>query len=191
MSHLHKLGHLQGGDWVECIHSMVYQEETRKDGSTRLIASNRSGSLESVRTLVETLEGGTLLLLYVLHTTRTSDPVGRYQSPELARHEVLEFLLRFSDFLAADGRHDLWVHSPAMGCTLVWDRHDRIFGYGQVGAFSRCLQAQGYSEGTFNLPSPHQHYYHAEFDQDQHDLLRLWDWRFSDLKPEDVQFVEP
>src|SRR3954464_14668934 len=88
----------------------------------------------AVRALVGRLHGP-FQLLYVLHTTRTGAPLGRYQSPELDAEAILEFLEEFGPFLTEDSRHDIWLHSRADNATIVLDRHNLIYAYGPLDRF--------------------------------------------------------
>ena len=94
---------------------------------------------------------------------------------------------RFSDFLAADGRFDLWVHSATDHATLVWDRHDQLFGYGPVDLFVSRFREVGFVAGRVEVPGQHEHHYRAEMDVHAADLLAAFDWRHSPLRPEDEQ----
>jgi hypothetical protein len=130
---------------------------------------------------------GPLRLLYVLHTPRGEAAPGRYESPELSVDQARHFIRRFSDFLSADGRFDLWVHSAMDHATLVWDRHDQLFGYGPVDLFVSRLREMGFVAGRVEVPVPHEHQYRAEMDGHAADLLTAFDWRHSPLRPEDEQ----
>src|SRR5262249_17434207 len=54
-------------------------------------------------------------VLYVLHTSRCGNELGRYQSPALDFHALNGFISEFGEFLTNDARHDLWVHAPKAG----------------------------------------------------------------------------
>ena len=157
-------------------------ERTQK----RLIAGVPNGDPAVFTALVECLEPP-LILLYVLHTPRSDAPAGRYQSPELSLAEVKAFLRRFADYLAGDSRFDLWAHSISDNATIVWDRHNRLFGYGPLERLSFQLTALGFGPGIPKVPVPHQHHYHPEFDSQAADLLSAFDWSHSPLRPEDEQ----
>jgi hypothetical protein len=129
-----------------------------------------------------------LHLLFVLHTPRGVGEPGRYESPLLEASEVRTFLARFGPYLAGDGRHELWAYSPSQGAQVVWDRHDRLFGYGPVDDFATTLRALGYSTGEEPaIPVPHEHHYHAAFDADAAALLAWCDWHRKPLQPVDEQ----
>lgn len=130
---------------------------------------------------------GPFRLLYVLHTPRCEAAPGRYESPEVSVEQVRHFFRRFSDFLAADGRFDLWVHSATDHATLVWDRHDQLFGYGPVDLFVSRLREMGFVTGRVEVPVPHEHHYREEMDVHAADLLTAFDWCYSPLRPEDEQ----
>src|SRR5258708_7520164 len=71
-------------------------------------------------------------VLYVLHTSRCGNQLGRYQSPALDFQALNGFMAEFTEFLTNDARHDLWLHSPDSRAALVWDRHDLIYENGPV-----------------------------------------------------------
>ena len=125
-------------------------------------------------------------ILYVLHTSRCESQLGRYQSSALDFQALNRFMADFSEFLANDARHDLWIHSSEADATLVWDRHDLIYAYGPLERF-RALLKESLQEGEVNVPYPHSHMYHAEYDDSERKLLRYFDWSFSPLLAGDEQ----
>jgi hypothetical protein len=127
-------------------------------------------------------------LLYVLHTPRARARHGRYQSPWLERERLEELFERFGDFWAGDSRHDVWLYSQSDEATLVWDRHDLIYAYGPLDRFVTVLERDGLRRAVdVSIPSPHVHFYNAEWDHAQDALLRAVDWDISPLLPADEQ----
>jgi hypothetical protein len=112
---------------------------------------------------------------------------GRYQSGELTHDEVRAFVEEFRDFLAGDGRFDLWLHSPSQRATLVWDRHDLLHGYGLVDDFVEALQTRGFRAGEPGMAREHIHHYRPALDTQARALLERFDWSYSPLRPEDEQ----
>ena len=129
----YRLGHRQGDRWVAYRHAATFEAGDRVIAG---IPSSDPGVLQSLVSLLR----GPLRLLYVLHTPRGEAAAGRYESPEISVEQTSLFIRRFSDFLAADGRFDLWVHSATEHAALVWDRHDQLFGYGPVDLFVSRLR---------------------------------------------------
>jgi hypothetical protein len=125
--------------------------------------------------------------LWVLHTPRGGSKSGRYQSPLLTMREVNALLSQFGDFLEHDGRHDLWLHAPETGATLVWDRHEQLFLYGLVNRFESALKREGLTAGEVAPAVPHAHNYHAEFDEAERAMAGALDWRVGELREEDEQ----
>jgi hypothetical protein len=183
---MHKLSHLAGGEWTELSYPPVFTVTPSVSGATRLVGVAPHGDAEPFERLVLSLEPP-YFLLYVLHTPRGEGDAGRYQSPELTAEELRAFVAKFKDYLSADARFDLWAYSPAERATVVWDRHNQLFGYGPVERFATELRALGFSEGTSEVPSPHQHHYWAELDSQATALLSNLEWSYSPLKPEDEQ----
>lgn len=180
-----KLAHLVDGEWREYSQAPLFTA-----GPDRVIAAVPSGELAVVEAVAKLLTPP-LLLLYVLHTPRSEGEPGRYQSEPMSSAELQEFLTSFRRFLAADGRFDLWFHSPADAATVVWDRHNLIHAYGLTDVLVTCLRAMGFREGKVTVPVPHTHYYHAELDDLASALLRSRDWDRTPLQPADEQVVQP
>jgi hypothetical protein len=128
-------------------------------------------------------------VLYVLHTSRCKNTLGRYQSPILPFETVDLFLQEFGEFLSRDGRHDLWLHLPESKATLAWDRDNLIHGYGPVDLFCEVLEREGLRRDVNgSLPVPHVHMYHASYDDAEARILSYFAWTWSPLQPADVQF---
>ena len=125
-------------------------------------------------------------LLYVLLVARGDHEAGRYESPHVLGSDDLRlFLARFQQFLEQDGRHALWIGSPAGEGTLVYDQHDVVFAYGPTDAYRQVLNRRGFAEQTFSYPDPHVHWYHAAFDPVEDELFAMWEWKQSPLQEED------
>jgi hypothetical protein len=124
-------------------------------------------------------------LLYVLHTPCCEGRPGRYESPWLQIPQICEFIARFGDYLRADARFDLWAYSDAGESTLVWDRHNVLYAYGEADRFAAELRALGFQRGTPSIPAPHAHHYRPELDVQAAAFLAEWSWTYSPLLPED------
>ncbi len=96
-------------------------------------------------------------------------------------------LSEFGTFLATDARLDIWVHFPTDNVTLVLDRHNVLNAYGPIKQFEEVLGGLGIRKGTVDIPVPHCHHYHEEFDLSEIEILRWFDWKRTDLRPEDYQ----
>lgn len=90
---------------------------------------------------------------------------------------------RFGAFLEQDGRHHVWLASPEN--MLVYDRHQCIYAYGDLDAYERVLRARGFRPGQAELPVPHTHHYHAQFDDAEDEVMAYWAWRHSPLRDGD------
>jgi len=126
-------------------------------------------------------------LLYLLHTSRCGSTPGRYESPAVDRNNVNQFTGEFYEFLSEDARHDLWIFSPQSSATLVLDRHDLIYAYGPLAEFLSVLRSNEIQEGEVNIPVPHSHHYHHEWDSTEIKILSHFPWRFTLLLPGDEQ----
>jgi hypothetical protein len=183
---MYRLGHFVNGDWTAHSFPPVFYLTQYGDSVERLVASVPAGDPAVFGHLVECLSPP-CYLLYVLHTPRGEGAAGRYQSPPLTLVEIRGFLSRFGAFLSADGRYDLWAHSRDDDATVVWDRHNRIFAYGPLDAFSSRLRSLGFAQGDVTVPAPHQHSYRAEFDEMAKEVLSAFDWSHTALRPGDEQ----
>ena len=186
LAYMYKLARLVGDEWVEHSHPPVYRAVQSHSGTWRVVAGVPSREVIPFERLVLALEPP-YLLLYVLHTPRGEGEAGRYQSTPFEAESFRTLLTRFGSYFTSDARFDLWAHSPTDRATVVWDRHNQLFGYGPVERFAEELRKLGYSEGDVVVPVPHQHHYRAEFDPQATDILRSIEWSRSPLLAEDEQ----
>ncbi|MGI8548183.1 MAG: PQQ-dependent dehydrogenase, methanol/ethanol family [Gemmatimonadaceae bacterium] len=73
------------------------------------------GGHSAALALLSTVLSPPYKLLYVLHTSRTGAPLGRYESPALDQTQVEQLFQRFGSYFAEDARHDVWLHSQSGG----------------------------------------------------------------------------
>ena len=147
----------------------------------RLVIGPQAGHVKLLKELSRCLPEP-LRLLYVLVVPRNGDhEAGRYHSEfELSFDEVSGFLDEFEDFLEADGRHHLWIANPSHG-TLVYDQHDLIYAYGPLNKYAEVLELNRLRPGNVDIPGPHWHAYHPEFDESESQVLAWFDWIHSPL----------
>ena len=126
-------------------------------------------------------------VLYVLHVSRTGADRARYESPLLNYPQLAEFLWTFRDFFQCDARHDLWVGSANCPDLLVVDHHALLYAYGPLERYSAVLHENGFQEGIVEIPDPHVHHYHDEFDGDEEQVLRSFAWAKSQFRPNDEE----
>jgi hypothetical protein len=126
-------------------------------------------------------------VLYVLIIPRTDGiQPGRYQSPEAVTADELDaFLDEFGSFLESDGRHDLWVKSAPTPGLLVYDRHEIVYGYGDLERMKAVLEVEGYAPGAVDIPNPHSHHYYSQNDETLRRMIEEWSWVYSPLQPSD------
>jgi hypothetical protein len=181
---LYRLGRHADGESMHFSHPPSYRVG---DDRHRVVAGVPGSDFAVFAQLVACLEPP-VVLLFVLHTPRGVGEPGRYQSPDLEPAQLHDFFARFGNYLARDGRHDVWAYSPATRAQVIWDRHDRVFAYGPIDDFVRALHALGFAAGEEPvIPSPHTHHYDAAFDADAAALLAWCDWYRTPLRPEDEQ----
>ena len=126
--------------------------------------------------------------LYVLVVTRDEEwEPSRYQSEwfdDIA--SVRDALVPFTSFLEGDGRHELWLFASTVQKQIVWSRHDILHVYGDDERTKERLVAQGYRAPVrAEIPVPHSHHYHAEYDGDFLRFMREFVWSQSPLHIDD------
>ena len=182
-----KVLELIDGNWVDRDGPAVFCKEATTDGRERLRVSLPRDKAFLLFELVKSFRPP-IQLLYILHTPRREGEAGRYQSPELSRTQVQNFLMRFKPYLLADARYDLWVRSASTGDMIVWDRHNDLYVYGGLDDTAARLMELGYLEGSPPAIGPHQHHYRREFDREAAEVLSSFTWDLTPLRPEDEQF---
>lgn len=183
---MNKLSYLSGDNWEEFSFPPVFAYSDPSSGLNRIESVAPSGDTAVFERMVLRLSPP-YFILYVLHTPRGEGKPGRYQSPAIEANELQFFIAKFRDFLGADARFDIWAHSPSENATVVWDRHNLIYGYGPIDEFVSELRELGFSEGQIKVPVPHQHHYRNEFDEAAKELLSFFQWVYSPLRQEDEQ----
>jgi hypothetical protein len=130
-------------------------------------------------------------IVYVLHTSRTEWPLGRYESPFLVLEEVYGFLNRFGPFLEEDARHDIWLHSPTSEVTFGLNRFNMLYVYGSLDAAAERLRDSDVQEvaawAAPRPPSPYVLHFHPDFDEIEREVLRKYAWERTVIPPQDVQ----
>jgi hypothetical protein len=185
---LFKLGAITGDTIAPVRHANAFQIE-RTTGADRLRISVEEAPISLLWNLALPL-GAPFFVLYILHTSRCGNQLGRYQSPAIQFDAVNGFMAEFCEFLTEDGRHDLWLHSPKADATLVWDRHDIIYAYGPLEQFREVLNERLQEAQVDGPPNPHAHMYHAQHDEAERRILRYFQWFRSPLLRGDQQFAE-
>jgi hypothetical protein len=166
---------------VEWPHVFVRERTT---GPDRLAIAPREDPTGILYELAD-LFGPEYFLLYVLVASRGQAECGRYESPPLGLVDVRIFVEEFRDLLTNDARHEFWIGSTNYSGMLVYDDHGIIYAYGPLDDFERSLAARGLSSESFDIPAPHTHYFHGQYDEVVDRLLTRWEWRRTDLHPGD------
>ncbi len=154
-------------------------------GVERLVIAPGASPVAMLRELLPLLPEP-IWVLYVLVTPRSEAPAGRYQSATAhSREEVLALLDRFENYLACDGRHNLWLAAPPAG-QFVLDRHEVIYAYGKIAEIVARLKEKEFAEvEMIRVPVPHSHHFHEELDGDEQAMLEHWEWMCSELQETD------
>ncbi len=179
-----KLGTVRAGKDAAWSYEPSYARQV-VGGVERLVIAPGGGPVGLLRELL-TLLPEPLWVLYVLVTPRSEAPAGRYQSSKPhTREEVLALLDRFEEYLASDGRHNLWLAAPPAG-QLVFDRHEVIYAYGPLAEIVARLKEKTFAEvEMIRVPVPHSHHFHEALDGDEHEILAHWEWVPSELQETD------
>lgn len=178
---MHKLSRLVGNEWVEYTFPPVFAFQGER------IVSGVPGGDPGVFERLVTSMSEPIMLLYILHTPRGEAEVGRYQSPELSMKDFRSFVAKYHAFLKGDARFDIWAHSQLSQATVIWDRHNELFGDGPIQHFATDLSALGFTEGVVHRLEAHQHHYREELDHLARQLIVEYAWIYSPLRPEDEQ----
>jgi hypothetical protein len=162
----------------------VWKHET-VDGLERLVVAPVGSCVQLLADSLEVLSEP-YDLLYVLVVPRCVNQPGRYQAKRrLSRTEVRSFLETHQAFLDQDGRHNVWVASEGDRAQVVYDRHNRLYMYGQLERMRRFLEERAFVIGPTDVMVPHAHHYLEEFDAEETSILSERDWYVSALHGED------
>lgn len=115
-----------------------------------------------------------------------SEKPGRYESPWMDRSEISGFVKKFGEFFALAGSMDVWFYASESQRQVVYDRHDILYYYGHCEWAAKVLKMKGYSEGEFEVPTPHFHNYMRESGELRGELFAL-EWQFHEPYPADVE----
>lgn len=174
----------RGGEWLPHDYGKVFAWQNAGE-SLRLCAGVSYRGAAVLRALAGVLEEP-LMLLYVLVVSRRDGLPGRYQSGELSRAELGAFFDRFGAYWDGDGRHSIWLHSPADAATLVYDRHNLLYAYGPLDRFESVLTSLGYTlAAELSVSFVHQHAYQAEFDSLESEITALLAEGWTELREGD------
>jgi hypothetical protein len=180
-----KLGIHTNDKSQEYCYSDLYNIE-QSSSYERIVIGLMHSHIERILDLTAALNGP-FYLLYVLHTPRADNDLGRYQSSSLTFNEVRSLLDEFKCFFENDARHDIWLHSPETNTTIVYDRHNLIYIYGFTDEHKRIIESMGLKQETVEIPYPHVHCYNAEYDIFESKLLKEHQWKMTPLHDEDRQ----
>ena len=179
-----KLGTVRSGQDVAWNCEPSYARQV-VGGVERLVIAPGAAPIGLLRALLPLLPEP-LWVLYVLITPRSDAAAGRYQSATpRTRAEVLALLDRFENYLAEDGRHNLWLAAPPAG-QLVFDRHEVIYAYGPIAEMVARLKEKNLAEvDMIRVPVPHSHHFHEAMDAEESAVLGHWEWVQSELQETD------
>lgn len=179
---LFKIGDLD--NQVELCWDNFFQKEEYPNFS-RLVIGCKSQEIPLILQFCKGMEGP-FGILHVLLVSRIGKDSGRYQSPYPMSYDELElFLYEHQEYFERDGRQHLWVSSVSGEGQFIFDNHNYIYAYGKIDSFLTVLQANGFIEGEVNIPAPHCHNYHVEFDNEEESVNNAFEWVYSPLQEGD------
>lgn len=180
-----KLGCLRNNESQEHHYLNVYTVE-QSSNYKRIVVGLAQNHIDTIRDLIAVLNGS-FYMLYVLHTPRTGNEPGRYQSEVLTYDEISTILNHFKSFFENDSRHDVWLHSPITNTTIVYDRHNLIYLYDFTDERVHIIEKRGLKKELVNIPYPHVHCYNPECDSFESKLINEYKWIRTSLQDEDKQ----
>ena len=177
---------MQGSEWVRHVYANEFAFEATSTGSQRICATISTGHVDFLLALAATLPEPFFILYALTLSRKQENEAARYQSGHVSCSELKAFFEHFEDFFENDGRHHIWIHSPAGSATLVYDNHDLIYCYGPLETFSTVMQNNGLKlVEEIQLPVPHAHCYNQECDPCEGELLKFLQWKKTPLQPQD------
>lgn len=180
-----KLGFYTNDELQEYYYSNIYNVEQNSNYKRLVIGLNKR-HIDTILDFTSVLSEP-FYLLYVLHTPRTGNESGRYQSGAFAFEEISKLLNQFKNFFENDARHDMWIHSPKTNTTIVYDRHNCIYLYGFTKEHMHIIEKKDLKKEPVNIPIPHVHNYNTEYDSAESKFLNEYQWNITPLHDEDRQ----
>ncbi|QDT15226.1 hypothetical protein [Alienimonas californiensis] len=163
----------------------VYQRDDFGPGG-RVWAGVDGGGIATLDALAAAFPSERYWVLYVLLVSHAGREPGRYESPLIESREDLQlFLWSFQEFFEEDGRHGIWVGTPDGPHLLVYDRHERLFAYGDADRFEMILKTRGFTPGEVQIPAPHHHGYDPARVDEEDAVMEYWAWNHTPLQPDD------
>jgi len=154
-------------------------------GCDRLVIASDFNQVDLITKLTSQLTPP-FYVLYVLLVSRLGYESGRYQSPLFETHEMLfAFFKKYREYIETDCRFHLWIGTANNSGTLVFDRHNIIFAYGQTDKYIKILKQEGFRKHKICIPSPHTHNYYPDNDKYEESITQECDWKHFPLAEDD------
>ena len=151
------------------------------EGWSRLEVTVAKSPIAFIREILMTWSAP-FAVVYELETSRDPIfPVGRYQSDWFEDFDELDALLiKNWDFFEQDGRHNIWIADSQAPRQIIYDQHEVIYIYGAENNLGLTLLERGFSDEAPDIPFPHRHFYHPQFDDAFEALMTDNEWRYID-----------
>lgn len=176
----------ESNEWVDHDYGNVFFRQPMSSGE-RLVIGPSAKHIDVMLALAETWGTQQFYVLYVLLVSHSGAELGRYESPLIESNENLQvFFNAHENFFESDGRHHVWIGSPANDGLLIYDQHNVLFAYGDLSRYEQVLATRNFSRREFWFPCPHSHSYPATNVQQEEDVLRHFPWRHSPLQEGDA-----
>ncbi len=179
---------LQNEAWIRPVFRNEFCLEKMDNGTDRICFTTANGQVNLLVALSNAMAEPFYFLYVLLVSRRANHEPARYHSPELSREKLRSFLAYNANFFEQDARHNIWIHSPTDKSTLVYDRHEIGYAYGPIESFKAILINNGSKEvqAVEQYTSvPHEHHFHAEFDDEEASVIQTFDWQKSPLREQD------
>lgn len=126
---------------------------------------------------------GPYTAMYDLISPQTGFEEGSYVwDKELGLVELKNLVEPKTAYIENDARHRLAVHINVLGLTLVVDEHNVLKSLPADGRIVLKLKSLGFAEQRFEIPFPHSHPIHAEYNEIEEEWIG--DDRWIMLEPE-------
>lgn len=170
-----------GPSGVEYRYGNLFRHDVHPDWSCVIFAPNE-GQIPLMLDIAKQWNGP-YGILYVLKVSRRGHENARYQCPgPCSFDDLMVFAHTFQDYFERDGRHHLWFADMPSGAQLVYDNHNLIYSYGNDDEVIALLKSKDFSEDDPRVPRPHMHHYNAEFDENEEQIMKYFQWIKSPLQ---------
>ena len=169
---------------------LIYEKEyaiKEKVSGRRLIVTPDKGHIKMMLDLLagENKNHSYSIAYFLLNVSK--DVLGKYQTAKaLAWEELENFCEKYSDYLETDARHNFGVRDIETKETVIYDNHNVLYVFGDLGEKIKILENNGYKRvEKIVIPKPHTHFFYNENDDNEIEFLKNNDWIFTPVRIQD------